>query len=214
MTEPQATENTSGTGPYAAVPLGVPGWSWGAFCLSWIWGIFNNVYIALLVFIPIANIIMMFVLGVKGREWAWRNKRWQSVEHFNKVQKKWSIAGLILFPLIICFFIWFFMSFFAGPKEAALRALTTNEQALAFLGEPVSLNVSNVSRNNSCANGTYTAKGSQNSAKYIFSAAQRGEKWVILEATLFTANGIIDIVPLTNKSAYQAEMRDCLKNND
>jgi hypothetical protein len=26
----------------------------------------------------------------------WSNKRWQSVEHFNEVQRKWSIAGFII----------------------------------------------------------------------------------------------------------------------
>ena len=36
------------------------------------------------------------MLGIKGREWAWQNKRWDSLEHFNRVQKKWSVWGAIL----------------------------------------------------------------------------------------------------------------------
>jgi hypothetical protein len=29
-------------------------------------------------------------------EWAWQNKRWDSLEHFNRVQKKWSVWGVVL----------------------------------------------------------------------------------------------------------------------
>jgi membrane protein YqaA with SNARE-associated domain len=38
---------------------------------------------------------MVFVLGFKGREWAWRNKKWESVEHFQRVQRKWSLWSLL-----------------------------------------------------------------------------------------------------------------------
>jgi heme/copper-type cytochrome/quinol oxidase subunit 2 len=72
------------------------GLCWGAFFLTFIWGIFNRVWISLLIFIPIVNIVMSFVLLFKGREWAWEKGKWQSVEHFNKVQRYWSIAGFII----------------------------------------------------------------------------------------------------------------------
>ena len=39
---------------------------------------------------------MAFYLGFKGREMAWRNKRWDSIDEFNRVQKKWSKWGVIL----------------------------------------------------------------------------------------------------------------------
>ena len=42
---------------------------------------------------------MCFVLGAKGSEWAWQNKRWDSVEHFQRVQKKWALWGLGLYLL-------------------------------------------------------------------------------------------------------------------
>ena len=89
-------ENTSGQGKSAVVPAEIKGWSWGAFMMNWIWGIFNGTFIALLMFVPALNFIMMFVLGAKGNEWAWRNKRWDSVEHFKSVQRKWAIAGLVV----------------------------------------------------------------------------------------------------------------------
>ena len=88
--------NTSGTGKDAVIPEGVKGWSWGAFFLNWIWAISNKTWIGLLCLIPYVGFIMSFFLGAKGREWAWRNKRWQSVEHFNQVQKKWSFWGVLL----------------------------------------------------------------------------------------------------------------------
>ena len=47
--------------------------------------------------VPLVGLVMSFVLGFKGREWAWRNKEWKGVEHFNSVQKKWSIWALVLF---------------------------------------------------------------------------------------------------------------------
>lgn len=87
--------NSSGSGKDAALPDGVKGWSWGAFLLNWIWAIPNRTYIGLLAIVPYVGFVVAIVLGVKGREWAWRNKRWDSLEHFNRVQKRWSIWGVI-----------------------------------------------------------------------------------------------------------------------
>lgn len=96
-------ENTSGQGKNTVVPQEIKGLAWGAFFWNFIWGIFNRTWIALLALIPLVNLVMAFVLLLKGREWAWRNKRWDSVEHFNKIQRRWAIAGLIviLAPLVI-----------------------------------------------------------------------------------------------------------------
>jgi hypothetical protein len=69
-------ENTSGQGKSASIPAEIDRWNWGAFLLNWIWGIGNNTYIALLMFVPFVNMVMLFVLGFKGSAWAWRNKRW------------------------------------------------------------------------------------------------------------------------------------------
>lgn len=95
--------NTSGMGKGHPIPDGIKGWSWGAFLLNWIWAIGNKTWIGLLSFIPYLGFIMVIILGVKGREWAWQNKRWENVEHFNRVQKRWAIWGLalIFIPFII-----------------------------------------------------------------------------------------------------------------
>ena len=87
--------NTSGMGKGHPLPAGVQGWSWGAFLLNWIWAIGNQTWIGLLSLIPYIGFIFTFMLGIKGREWAWQNKRWDSLEHFNQVQKKWSVWGVV-----------------------------------------------------------------------------------------------------------------------
>lgn len=84
---PQGTSSMTAT---ASLPPGIQGWSWGAFLFNWVWGIFNGTWIALLCLIPVVGVIVAFMLGFKGREWAWRNKKWESVEHFQRVQRAWS----------------------------------------------------------------------------------------------------------------------------
>ncbi|MBD8657048.1 zinc ribbon domain-containing protein [Oxalobacteraceae sp. CFBP 13730] len=76
------------------IPDGVKGWSWGAFFLNWIWAIGNRSWIGLLALVPYVGWIMAFWLGFKGREMAWKNKQWDSLEHFNRVQRKWSQWGV------------------------------------------------------------------------------------------------------------------------
>ena len=88
--------NTSGTGKNAEIPEGVKGWSWGACLLSAWWAIGNRTWIGLLAFVPYLGWILAIYLGWRGRELAWQNKKWDSVEHFNRVQKKWTVWGLAL----------------------------------------------------------------------------------------------------------------------
>lgn len=98
---PASVENTSGMGESASIPLGVKGWSWGAFFLSWIWALSNNTYIGLLGLIPGVGLVVRVYLGFKGRELAWRNERWNSVEHFNRVQCRWSVWGSVIAVVLI-----------------------------------------------------------------------------------------------------------------
>jgi hypothetical protein len=126
-----ASENTSGQGKLAVVPREVAGWNWGAFLLSFIWSIGNNVWIGLLSLIPYAGIIMFIVLGVKGNEWAWQNKRWDSIEHFKRTQRKWRNWGLAL--LAIGLSIWFLIAILEGcqvkepTSQPDIPAYTANQ---------------------------------------------------------------------------------------
>jgi hypothetical protein len=92
-------DNTSGQGKAASIPGEIRGWSWGAFLMNWIWGLFNRTWIALAVLLPVIGFVVWIILGIKGNEWAWRNKRWDDVEHFKRVQRKWAIAGFVLLLL-------------------------------------------------------------------------------------------------------------------
>ena len=106
QTDPLAatdTDNTSGMGKGHPIPDGVKGWSWGAFFLNWIWAIGNKTWIGLIALIPYLGFVMVIILGIKGREWAWRNKQWESVEHFQKVQRRWSIWGSVITLLMLAF---------------------------------------------------------------------------------------------------------------
>lgn len=81
-----------------------PKWNWGAFILTWIWGIGNKTYISLLMFVPIINWIIPFILGFKGYTWAYYNGDWKDRESFFKNQRdwaKWAFIAVGAFVLII-----------------------------------------------------------------------------------------------------------------
>ncbi|PIR21301.1 MAG: ribonuclease G [Deltaproteobacteria bacterium CG11_big_fil_rev_8_21_14_0_20_47_16] len=94
------------TTPTPSIPPEARKWNWGAFFLTWIWGIGNNVLIAFLVFIPFMGFIMPIILGIKGSEWAWQNKRWESIEQFQRVQRTWAWIGFATSFLGILIMIW------------------------------------------------------------------------------------------------------------
>lgn len=109
MSNENTPTNTSGQGKNAIVPDEIKNkFNWGAFFLSWIWGLGNSVYIALLIFvfyfIPVIGYFLSFVfciiLGIKGNELAWQNKKFNNIEAFHANQKKWAIAGCIVCAIV------------------------------------------------------------------------------------------------------------------
>ncbi len=127
----------------APVPPEVDRWNWGAFLLSWIWGLGNNTFIALLALVPFVNFVMIFVLGAKGSAWAWRNKSWESVEHFKRVQRKWAIAGVIAWLALIGLCVALYFAIAAAFKSSdvyvqAVAKLNANAEATGALGVPIS----------------------------------------------------------------------------
>ncbi len=102
-----AADNDSGTRE-ASLPEELKGFSWTAFLVTPVWGVFNRVWIALVPLIAVllpASIIplvglaavgFMTVLGFKGNELAWRARRWDSVEHFRRTQSLAMTVGLIV----------------------------------------------------------------------------------------------------------------------
>lgn len=97
-------------------------WNWGAFSLSWLWGIFNGLYWPLIIiafnFIPyigfIISLCICFLLGNRGNEIAWRiaRRKGVSVDYFTDLQTKWNVAGVFVTILAIgCAFIFLVFSF-------------------------------------------------------------------------------------------------------
>jgi len=89
-------ENSSGQGKGGHVPSDLYGWNWGAFLLNFIWAIGNKTWIGLISLVPVIGLAMPVVLGLKGNEWAWQNNRWENVDYFRAVQKKWAVWGVCI----------------------------------------------------------------------------------------------------------------------
>jgi hypothetical protein len=136
-------DNTSGQGKQSVVPSGISGWNWGAFFLNWIWGLGNATFVAFLTFIPFIGFFIPFVLGFKGNEWAWRNKRWDSVDQFKTVQRKWAFWGFALAGALIVFFVLAIGGIFVALKHSdvyklAMERARANATVVSALGDPIS----------------------------------------------------------------------------
>ncbi len=90
--------NNSGHGNFldssVPVPHEIRGWNWGAFLLPWFWSFPNQVWIGLFSYVPNCHLVMALTLGTKGNEWAWRSRKWRSIEQFKAHQRRWTIAGV------------------------------------------------------------------------------------------------------------------------
>lgn len=186
-------ENTSGQGKLASVPPEIDKWNWGAFLLSWIWGIGNETFIAFLCFVPFVGFVMPFVLGAKGSAWAWQNKRWDSIEHFQSVQKKWAKWALIVFAGLIVFFAILIFTVMASLKNSeayklGVNKLQTNAKALAALGEPISTGMPSgnfeSSGNNGSADLSFSVEGSKKKGTVYLEATKNLGKWTVQQAEL------------------------------
>jgi hypothetical protein len=114
-------DERSGKGVASEMPKEIKGWNWGAAGLGWVWGIFNNTWLAFLEFIPYLGIAWWIVLGIKGSEWAWQNKKWESVEQFKRYQKKWNNWGIIFFVIGIIGSFLMGVGYIAGRMTAKIH---------------------------------------------------------------------------------------------
>ncbi len=94
-----------------SLPDEIKKFNWGAFFLTWIWGIGNKSYLTFFMFLAygaasIFNSLGVFLpfclgfsiyCGVMGNEWAWKNKTWEDTTQFNTMQKRWATGGAIFF---------------------------------------------------------------------------------------------------------------------
>ncbi len=111
-----ALVNNSGCGKVfdesVKVPPEISGWNWGAFWLPGLWCLSNQVWIGLIAWVDVSAItlpltlgltwpIVGVVLGIKGNEWAWKSRRWESIKDFQNHQRGWAfISWLIISSLI------------------------------------------------------------------------------------------------------------------
>jgi cytochrome oxidase complex assembly protein 1 len=201
-------DNTSGQGKSAVVPAEIDRWNWGAFLLNWIWGIGNDTYIALLMFVPGVNLVMLFVLGFKGNTWAWRNKRWIDIEHFKRVQRKWAIWGAIVWVGLIGFYVALFLLFLTLFKHAeayqmAVARLAESPSAIAALGTPISTgfpwgNIS-ISGPSGRARLSFWVGGPKAEGTVYLDATKNFGRWTINRMEL-EINGRADRIDLSNNA--------------
>lgn len=173
-------ENGSGQGKGSSVPTEIERWNWGAFLLHWVWGVGNNTLVALLALLPCAIFVMPIVLGLNGSKWAWQNKRWESVEQFQSVQRKWAQAGLALVAFGVVALVAVFFTIMATMKSSeayqiAFARLQAHPETVQVLGQPLETGL---------VMGQFSATGSTGSAKFSFSVeGSKAEGKAYVDAT-------------------------------
>ena len=189
----------------ADIPPELDRWNWGAFLLNWIWGIGNNSFIALLTLVPGIGFIMMFVLGAKGSRWAWRNGRWDSIEHFGRVQRQWAIWGVIVWLAATVLFGGLFGGvFYVLENSDAYRLgaakVQASIEAAELLGTPISTGIPSgsikISGDTGQAALRFSASGSKASGQVSLTAEKKAGVWTLQTLTLEVdgRDGVIDLL--------------------
>ena len=99
-------------------------------------------HIALLMFVPLVNIVMLFVLGAKGSRWAWKNNLWKDETHFVKTQRNWAIAGVVVLLAFVglgaagLFGVTALMKSSEAYK-GAMQQVRADPRSVRMLGEPI-----------------------------------------------------------------------------
>ena len=187
------------------IPPEIDRWNWGAFLLNWIWGVGNNTFIALLTLVPIVGFVMIFVLGAKGSRWAWRNGRWDSVEHFKRVQRLWAIWGVIIWLGGIALFGAIIGGTFSLLRNSeayqlGVSRLQASPVATNLLGTPISTGNPTGSISFNGASGTaalsFSASGPKAAGTVFLEAVKKDGAWAITRLTLKLdgRDGTIDLV--------------------
>ena len=176
-----------------AIPAEIGRWNWGAFLLNWIWRIGNQTYIALLALIPGFGFIWMLVLGAKGNAWAWRNGRWDSVEHFKRVQRRWAIWGLVIWLAVPVLFGGMIGGVFYGLKHSAayemgVAKLQASPIAVNILGSPISTGMPfggiSINGSSGMAELSFSATGPKAAGIVFVEAVKKDGVWSIRRLTL------------------------------
>jgi serine/threonine-protein kinase len=101
------------------------GFNWGAFLLAPIWGLGNAVLPAIVIGLagwtvpwltrtsaPWAGFAVwlgaILFVGYKANEWAWRSRKWASVEQFRRIQQAWLLWAIIASAIVMIVYYFFF----------------------------------------------------------------------------------------------------------
>jgi hypothetical protein len=181
------------------------GWNWGAFLLNWVWGVGNNTYIALLTLVPFGGLIMPFVLGAKGSEWAWRNGRWDGVEHFRRVQRRWAIWGFVILIGTVSLFGSVLGGIFYALKtsEAYRMGVTRLEQSREvsdLLGTPIAAGfpMGSITANGQSGQAVldFSATGGKAAGRVALRAVEKNGVWslTVLRLRIEGGDDVIDLL--------------------
>lgn len=114
-----ADVNTSGLRGDVPPEVADLGFCFGALGLTWIWGLANRVWIALLcpiIFIfggylaaflstdaaligPVVSLALALWLGVNGHRLAWKKRHFASLDAYRGAMRVWNIVGIVVFVL-------------------------------------------------------------------------------------------------------------------
>lgn len=204
------TNNNSGQGQGTEIPAEIKGWNWGAFLLQWIWGLGNKSYKTFMVYIPFAGIVFFFINGAKGNEWAWQNRKWESIEHFKKVQRKWTKAGLVFLGgiFILFFVIFFFITGIFNKSEVykiSLSNIVHTEKFIEKVGNPYETGMITGSIQTSNSNGSAELNYSIEGPNGIVDVYVEGEKifgkWMVTYQLIhYSGEANNEIIVPTNPS--------------
>lgn len=121
-------QNNSGYGNSTIVPAEIKQWNWGAFWTTWIWGFANNSYYTLLAFIPYFGFLWMIACGLKGNEWAWKNRRWANIKEFQSYQYKWAKASNIIIGILLSLIVLFFVTTSTNGSNSKAPSMYEKQQ--------------------------------------------------------------------------------------
>ena len=197
------------------IPAEIDRWNWGAFLLNWIWGIGNNTFIALLTFVPIVGLVMPFVLGAKGSGWAWRNGRWDSIEHFQRVQRAWAIWAAVIWLGAIALFGGimggaFYILRHSDAYELGSSRIQASTEAAIALGAPISTGFPMGSISTGGATGravlSFSVTGSKATGRVFLEAVKKDGVWSLTRLAL-KVDGSDSVIDLLRQSRVEIRSR-------
>jgi hypothetical protein len=95
------------------LPPSLKGFNWAAFILGPVWGLGNTVVPAIIIGVALWAVLWLtystvpyvgagavvcgsLVIGYRANEWAWRARKWQSIEQFRRVQQGWLLWAVVV----------------------------------------------------------------------------------------------------------------------